>query len=221
MSTEGQRPRHDDGRDQLDASRSGLVVFDMLECHRAGIEEGRVIDPIRRLIGGCRRHEVPVFFARADHREDGSDYNRSLTDTDSSFRPWPEGEPQPARFGHPRSQMGVIAELEVRPEDYDIPKHRWSALFQTSLELSLRSLGIDTLLLVGGSTHVGIASTAFAARDLDFHVVVIRDGCFGLQLQRDFLFEQVFPRMARVRTADDAIAMLGAGGASHGRGHNG
>ncbi|HZK49243.1 MAG TPA: isochorismatase family protein, partial [Thermoleophilia bacterium] len=37
----------------------------------------------------------------------------------------------------------------------------------TCLELLLRARGIDTVLLVGGSTHVGIAATAFAGRDLD------------------------------------------------------
>jgi nicotinamidase-related amidase len=198
-------------RDRLDPSRTALVVFDMLECHREGIQDAGVIEPVRRLIEACRKREVPIFFARADHREDGSDYNRSLTDTDAAFRAWPKGEQQPQRFAHPPSEMRVISELEQRKEDYDVPKHRWSAFFQTSLELSVRTRGVDTLLLVGGSTHVGIASTAFSARDLDYHVVVIRDCCFGYEPQRRFFLERVFPRMARVRTADEAIAMLDAG----------
>ncbi|MGH2820926.1 MAG: cysteine hydrolase [Actinomycetota bacterium] len=199
-------------RGGLDPRRSGLVVFDMLECHRPGIEEAGVIGPVRRLVEACRERGVPIFFARADHRPDGSDYNRSLTDTDASFRPWPEGAPQPDRFQHPESEMRVIRELRVDGGDYDLPKHRWSAFFQTPLELSLRSRDVDTLLLVGGSTHVGIAATAYAARDLDHHVVVVGDGCFGFEPQRSFFLERVFPRMARVRTVDQAVAMLDGGG---------
>jgi nicotinamidase-related amidase len=105
----------------------------------------------------------------------------------------------------------VLAELGKRAHDYDVPKHRWSAFLGTHLELSLRSRDIDTILLVGGSTHVGIASTAYAARDLDFQVVVVRDGCHGFAEQREFFLDKVFPRMCRVRTVDDVLAALPGG----------
>jgi nicotinamidase-related amidase len=198
-------------RHRLDPAHAGLVVFDMLECHRKSIEEAGVIEPVSRLIQACRQQVIPIFFVRADHRPDGADYNRSLTDTDATFRPWPEGTPQPRRFAHPPSEMRIISELDIRTTDYDVPKHRWSAFFQTSLELSLRTRGIDTLLLAGGSTHVGVASTVFAARDLDYHVIVVGDGCFGFELQRRFFLEHVFPRMARVRTVEETLVMLEAG----------
>jgi nicotinamidase-related amidase len=104
--------------------------------------------------------------------------------------------------------MGVLAELAPQPGDYDIPKHRWNAFHGTHLGLSLRSRGVDTVLLVGGSTHVGIASTAYAARDMDYQVVVVRDGLTGYEPQRTFFVRSVFPRMCRVRTVDQVVAML-------------
>ena len=94
--------------------------------------------------------------------------------------------------------------------DYDIPKHRWSAFYQTSLDLSLRTRGIDTVMIIGGSTHVGIASTVYAGRDMDYNMVVVRDACTGFEEQREFFLERVFPRMCRVRSVADAIAMLRA-----------
>ncbi len=60
-----------------------------------------------------------------------------------------------------------------------IPKHRWNSFFQTDLDLQLRVRGIDTIVICGGSTDVGIASTVFAARDLDYGIVVIRDACYS------------------------------------------
>lgn len=194
----------------LDPARTGLVVFDMLEAYRPAIEEAGTLAPVQRLLAGVRRAGVPVFWARADHRADGADFARTLTDTDQRLRPWTAESPQPTRPPHAAGSpaLQVLGELGRRPEDYDVPKHRWSAFCGTHLELSLRSRGADTVLLVGGSTHVGIAATAYAARDLDLQVVVVRDGCHGFREQREFFLDRVFPRMCRVRTVDEVLAAL-------------
>jgi nicotinamidase-related amidase len=72
----------------------------------------------------------------------------------------------------------------------------------------LRSRYIDTILLVGGSVHVGIAATAFDARDRDFQITIVPECCHGFPEQRDFFMEKVFPRMCNVRTLVDVIAGL-------------
>lgn len=191
------------------AERTGLVVFDMLERYRHRIERAGTIGPVQRLIAICRERHVPVYFARADHRADGADFARCHTDVSESFRPWSVNHPPPRRPPHPPGpQTRVLAELDVRPEDYDVPKNRWNAFHQTNLDLSLRTRDRDTILLVGGSTHVGIASTAFWARDADYQVVVVRDGCHGFSEQREFFMDRVFPRVCRVRTVTEVIEEL-------------
>jgi nicotinamidase-related amidase len=190
----------------LDARTVGLVVFDMLECYRDKIEAAGAIDPVRRLLAATRQRGIPTFYARADHRADGLDSNRTLTDVTPEFQRWTE----PQTFHHPDriERYTVLEEIAPLATDYEIAKHRWSAFFQTHLDLSLRSRGIDTLLLVGGSTHVGIASTAFAARDLDYQVIVVRDCLTGYEPQRTFFADNVFPRMCRVRTVDEIATMF-------------
>ena len=70
---------------------------------------------------------------------------------------------------------------------------------------------LDTLILAGGSTDVGIASTAFAARDLDYNLVIASDACTSPEKDNhDQLVRRVFPRMARVRSASEVVALLGA-----------
>lgn len=199
-------------RNVLDPARTGLVIFDMLECYRQGIEEADAIEPAVRLVARCRELGVPIFYARADHRADGADFTRTLTDTDRGFRPWDAASPQPDRPPHGSGSPGlqVIAELAPRPGDYDIPKHRFSAFYGTRLELSLRARGIDTILVIGGSTHVGVASTVYAARDMDFHVVVVRDCCTGFAEQREYFMDRVFPRMCRVATLERVSDMFAA-----------
>lgn len=202
------------GAEPLDLrpERSALLVFDMLECYRHAAEAAGVIEPVRALVDGCRGAGVPIFWARADHRADGLDFARTLTDTDNRHRPWGPDNPRPTRpphgAGSPMYQP--LAELGRDPHDYDLPKHRWSAFHGTHLDTSLRSRGVDTLLVVGGSTHVGVASTVYAARDLDYQVVVVSDCLTGLQRQREFFVEHVFPRACRVRTSGEILAALAA-----------
>jgi nicotinamidase-related amidase len=195
---------------QRDPVRTALVVFDMLEAYRRPIEEAGTIKPTRRLIEGCRDLGVVIAFARADHRGDGSDLALTQTDVDPGFRPWGPENPVPTLPPHAGGSHGysVLEELAPQPDDYDVPKHRWSALHGTHLELSLRSREIDSILLVGGSVHVGIASTAFEARDKDFQVTVVRDCCHGFLEQREFFMDKVFPRMCHVRTADEVLDEL-------------
>ena len=198
---------------ELDARHTGLVVFDMLECYRPAAEAAGVIGPAQRLIRGCRAAAVPVFWARADHRNDGADFATALTDTDAQLRPWSPEHVPPVRppHGSGSPMLQTLAELGQQPGDFDVPKHRWSAFHGTHLELSLRTRHVDTILLIGGSTHVGIAATAFDARDRDLNVVLARDALTGFAMQRDFLLDHVFPRMARVRSVDEVVAALRRG----------
>ena len=64
-------------------------------------------------------------------------------------------------------------------------------------------------MIAGGSTDVGIASTVFAARDLDYGIVVARDACYSSRgNNNEFFMDRVFRRMARVMTVDEAVALM-------------
>lgn len=193
----------------LRPSTTALLVFDMLEIYRSAIERSGVLPTVVELVDHCRAQGVLICFARADHRPDGADYTRVIADTDRDFVPWTDQRPQPTRPGHADSDgYGSLAELHQGPADIDVPKHRWSAFHGTALDLTLRVQQIETLLVVGGSTHVGVASTVYAARDLDYQVVVVRDCCTGHQEPRDFFLNTVFPRMVQVKTAAQVAELI-------------
>ena len=61
-----------------------------------------------------------------------------------------------------------------------------------------------------GSTDVGVTSTLYSGRDLDYNMIVVSDACGTSHDQRahDMLMELVFPRMSRVRTTEQVLAML-------------
>jgi nicotinamidase-related amidase len=202
----------------FDSNKSAMLFFDILNGYVSAPESGksRVLKPwiqnAVRLSKAARAAGLPFFFAKGNHRPDNATTALLLTDTNNSLKPWPDGEVTKPKMhviaGDQSSE--VLADLEPQPDDYFIVKYRWSAFFQTYLDLALRTRGIDTIIVSGGSTDVGVTSTLYSARDLDYNVIVVSDACGTSHDQRahDTLMELVFPRMARVRTTDQVIAML-------------
>jgi len=202
--------------------KSALLFFDILNGYVAEPEPGkpRVLKPwiqnAVKLGKAGRAAGLPVFFAKGNHRPDGATTAMTVSDTNNSLRPWPNGEVTKAKMpviaGDKSSD--VLADLEPKSEDYYIVKYRWSAFFQTYLDLALRSRGIDTIIVSGGSTDVGVTSTLYSGRDLDYNQIVVSDACGTSHDQRahDTLMEIVFPRMARVRTTEQVIEMIEKGG---------
>ena len=204
----------------LNVKKTALLFFDMLNVYYHGAPEETkkkmkpVVDNAVRLMNAARRAGMLVFYAMANHRPDGESRSLIVTDTDMRLRPWPNGECNPTVHGATEGswEQKVIEEIAPRPEDYIIPKSRWSTFHQTYFDLALRSRGIDTIIISGGAVDVGVASTAYAARDLDYNVIVVRDACSNSHDDSMAAFmNTVFPRMARVRTTDRVLEMIRKG----------
>ena len=198
--------------------KTALLFFDILNGYVPEPAPGqpRVLKPwiqnAVKLSKAGRAAGMPVFFAKGNHRPDNATTALLLTDTNNSLTPWPNGEVTKTKMhviaGDKSSD--VLADLGPLPDDYYIVKYRWSAFFQTYLDLALRTRGIDTLIVSGGSTDVGVTSTLYSARDLDYNTIVVSDACGTSHDQRahDMLMELVFPRMSRVRNTAQAIEMI-------------
>ena len=65
--------------------------------------------------------------------------------------------------------------LSPQPGDYAIVKPRWSAFFQTELDLILRRLGVRTVILAETTKPNCIRTTCYDANALDYNVVVLSD----------------------------------------------
>ena len=124
-----------------------------------------------RVISACRAAGVPVIFINRAYGADGSDVEHTR------YQVWAEG-------GKPLTP-GSTGPLSVEnpPEfgrasgDYEIIKPRYSAFFQTPLDLLLRRLGVDTVVLTGTTTPNCIRTTCYDAISLDYQVVVLEDCC--------------------------------------------
>lgn len=199
----------------IQAGRAALLFFDMMNGH-VKTEDGAIRDRYKpvipsavRLMEAARSARLLIAYAAANHRPDNGTTVSTLRDTDNRLRPLPSvADAEPLIRGG-TWQSEIVSELSPGPEDYLIPKYRWSAFHQTYLELALRAHGITTVILSGGSTDVGIASTAYAARDMDYNLVVVSDACTSPEADNHGQFmTRIFPRMARVRTTDQVVKML-------------
>lgn len=201
----------------LDTRKTGLLFFDLLNVyyHGAPPETQKrmrpVVDNAVRLMEAARKASIPIFYAMANHRKDGHIRSLVVTDTDMRLRAWPNDNCNPSVHGATEGswEQKIIEEIAPRPEDTIVPKYRWSTFHQTYFDLALRSRGIDTIIISGGAVDVGVASTVYTARDLDYNVIVVRDACSNSHDDSMAAFmNTIFPRMARVRNTDQVLKMI-------------
>ena len=202
----------------LPASSTALIMFDALNgyLHPADpkkvqfLAERNILPNMQRLIAGARKVGMNTFYPSGAHAEDGSDVVARLTDTDMDLGPGGSvDKPIVPRFHRGGKEAEIAPEVAPVAGDYVVPKHRWNSFHQTDLDLQLRCRGVDTIVICGGSTDVGIASTVFAARDLDYGIVVVKDCCYSARgNNNEFFMERVFPRMGRVMTVDQTVALM-------------
>ena len=156
-------------------TRSALLVIDM-ENGFVHPEGGHWIRFAQSMVPNCvravelaRAKGIPVFFVKRLYRADGSDVELTR------YPGWVAGGRacRPASTG-PNSAQAPEG-LRPQPGDYTIIKPRWSAFFQTELDLILRRLDVRTVILTGTTTPNCIRTTCYDALSLDYNVVLLED----------------------------------------------
>ncbi len=147
--------------------RSALLLVDMqaLFLHEdspAWLPAWRTAGPVcRRLLDGARRHRIPVIWTRHVHP------------------PEDRGGTVAHFFGRLIRTSDPLSRLADgwQPQDGEpvFEKARHPAFAGTDLHLSLRALGVETLVLAGVQTNLCVLATALWAGALDFLPVVVAD----------------------------------------------
>ena len=105
--------------------------------------------------------------------------------------------------GFPENFSELIDGL-AKPGDILVTKRQWGAFHGTELDLQLRRRGIQTIVLGGVATNMGVESTARQAWEHGYAVVLVEDAAttFSAEMHA-FAFEHIFPRLGRVTKADE------------------
>ena len=126
----------------------------------------------RPVIDAARAANIPVIFIQEIHRADGVDFGREL-DGD---------ETEHCLDSNPKTDLAV-AEMGILPSDYKIQKRRYSAFYGTDLEILLKGLKAETLILVGGLTDVCVHYTFVDAHQGDYFCRVVEDAVAGSSIE--------------------------------------
>jgi len=118
-------------------------------------------------------------------------------------QPRPTSGPLPADFSE------IVEELEQVETDIVVTKHNWSAFYGTDLDVQLRRRGITTIVLGGISTNMGVESTARAAHEHAYNLLLVEDAMASMSAS-DHLFavERIFPRIGRVVSTQAVLSVM-------------
>lgn len=199
----------------LDLEQTALLVIDMQNafCHPEGtlgvsgvdIEPAQaIIKPVRRLIERADAAGVPVLWTVQEHFEHDESRAKKRLASHTSKR---------ARISALAGTWDaeIVDELKPLATDHSmiITKHRFGAFHQTRLEMVLRMLGADALLVVGATTNACVETSIREAYLRDYDVIAVTDCISGIRPEwtptAHAVWAQYFGELA---SSDEVIAWL-------------
>lgn len=193
---------HNEHEMRLNAAASALLVVDMQRFFLDPASPtftcgGEAILPtVKRLIDAFRRAGRPVIFTQHVHHPG---------DLDSGIMGWWwQGK---CIEGTPESEIHPL--LAPLAGEKVVVKHRYSAFYNTDLEIVLRCLKIEDLVISGIMTNMCCESTARDAYYRDYRVFFLADGTGSVSAEMHLasLLNLAFG-FAYVTTSEDIVAQL-------------
>jgi len=103
----------------------------------------------------------------------------------------------------------IVPELERQPSDVLVTKETWGAFHGTALDAELRDRGVTQVVLTGVATSAGVESTARAAHEHGYHVVLVTDAMTDRDAgAHDNSVERIFPKLGETGTTAEVLELL-------------
>ena len=123
----------------------------------------------------------------------------------------PPGHTEASRpaFSPPPGWADIVEALDQQPDDLLVTKQTWGAFHGTPLDTLLREHGVTQVVLAGISTSGGVESTARAAHEHGYHVVLATDAMTDRDAAaHENSLQRIFPRLGETATSDDIVNLL-------------
>ncbi len=150
-------------------NKTALVLIDLQKESNFGlINMDSVVTHTKKIIEAAREQEIPIIYTRQINRQDG--VGLSLGE--------PLNEDGTPYFYHNGTEnVEIIDEIAPEKGDIIVDKYRWSAFFETELDLMLKSLGVTDLLIGGVVTDGCVMTSVYDAYFRDYRVHLIEEAC--------------------------------------------
>ena len=187
---------------QLDPAKTALVIIDLqkmiLSRETKPYSASEVLERNVKLADAVRAGGGLVVCVHVSFSPDFKDRLTQTTD-------------QAAIAGTPQPGYDEIApELKPNSEQtITISKRQWGAFHGTDLDMQLRRRGIDTILLTGISTNIGVESTARSAYEHGYQLYFLTDAMSCLSVEeREHTLKHIFPRIGHLCATDEVLERL-------------
>ncbi len=177
--------------------KPALIIVDMLEEFVHGRlkspQAEAIIPTIQNLIKAFKSKNLPVIYVVDSHLL-----------SDIEFKIW---GPHALKG---TSEAKIIEELKPASEDLVFEKRYYSGFRDTGLDVTLRDLGVDTVVLTGIHTHICVLHTAADAFYLRYNIIVVKDAVAAFSLSdHEYALKymgQVYG--AKLLTSEEVINLL-------------
>ena len=177
----------------IDFAKTALVLID-LQKGIVPIGGDEIVEKSVQLVNRFREQNGFISFVRVDF-QDGKDALTPETDQKPSA---PQERPADWAEFDPR--------LNVQETDYIVTKRQWGAFFGTDLDLQLRRRGIDTIVLCGIATNIGVESTAREAFQYGYNQIFVTDAMATFtKEEHEATLSYIFPKIGKLRTTQQFL----------------
>jgi maleamate amidohydrolase len=180
--------------------RAPLSVLEAIQTYPSAVGEAgwAAVDVIRRLLEAARGAHVPVLYS-AGTGEPGR---------------W--AEKRPSHLRQPADAYELVDDIAPRPGETVIRKAKPSAFFGSRLGACLAELGVDSVVVCGGTTSGCVRATVVDAFSHDLRVVVVEDAVVDrVQLSHAAALLDMDQKYSDVLPSDVVVAWLQANAARH------
>ncbi len=180
---------------KLDPKTTALVLIDLqngiLAMPVAPRTGEQALEAGKALAARFREAGAPVVLVNVAFAADDADRLKTAVDQPMAIPPG----------GFPAG-WGDLADGLAQPGDVRVTKRQWNAFHQTGLDLELRRRGVQTVVLAGVATNLGVESAARSGYEHGYAMVLVEDAMTSFSPEMHaFAVERIFPRVGRVTTA--------------------
>ena len=164
------------------------------------------IAPISRLVSAFRAAGRPVIYLVHVLKPDYSD---------AAFPYWRVGlDPKSWNRTHCVERTWgaeIVDDLKPRDDEPVIVKKGFGGFANTSLDITLRNLGVTTCVVAGVTTCVCVSNTVRGGVELNYRMILVKDGVAEVSREtHDAELETMGRLFADVRTTEEVKALLSA-----------
>jgi len=175
-------------------SNTALLVMDMQAAMLSTFSAGAAVTAsVAKAIAGARNKGIPVIYVVVGFRPGApeiSENNKGFSAAKQMF-----AGIAPADF------MKIHPDLAPQENEPVVVKRRVSAFAGSDLDVLLRSMKIEEIVLTGIATSGVVLSTLREAADRDFRVKVLSDACADREEDvHEFLTTRIFTKQGEVMT---------------------